>query len=132
MQKMKKLRATFARADVLALQEVHGTSGEIEGALFEQATHSECLVCAGVDRNAGGTAILIKKQLLKDKDAAHHFQLVRGRAHDVKFWSADAQLSSTIINVHNFGLIEQDLKVIRTVARNAMMSTRAFPTNNYL
>ena len=41
MQKVKKLRATFAQPDVLALQEVHGTSGEIEGALFEQAFHSE-------------------------------------------------------------------------------------------
>ena len=55
MQKLKRLRATFAQTDILALQELHGTSGEIEGALFQQVAHSEAFVCAGVDRNSGGT-----------------------------------------------------------------------------
>ena len=109
MQKLKRPRATFDQTDVFALQELHGSSGEIEGALFGQATHSEVSVCAGVDRNSGRTALIIKTQLLKDKDAVHHFQLVQGRANAVKFWSADAQFSNTIMNVHNFCLSEEDL-----------------------
>ena len=118
MQQLKRLRATFDQTDVFALQEAHGTSGEIEGALFEQATQSDVFVCAGVDRNAGGTAMLSKKQLLKDKDAAHHFQMVQGGAHAVKVWSADVQFSNTTINGHNFGLSEEDLKVISLFARS--------------
>ena len=75
---------------------------------------------------------MLKKQLLKDKDAAHHFQLVQGRDHAVKFWSADGQLSNNIINVHNLGPSGEDLNVIRTFARDAMMSTRALPTNHHI
>ena len=57
----EEIAATFAQADVLALQELHGTRGKIEGSLFEQVSHSEVFVCHGVDRNFGGTALLIKK-----------------------------------------------------------------------
>ena len=108
MQKMKKQQATSGQADVLALQELHGTSGEIEGALLNRHLTLRCF-SPGVDRNSGGTALFIKKQLLKDKDAAHHFLSSPGRAHAVKFWSADAELSNTIIRCHKLGLSEQDL-----------------------
>ena len=117
MRKLKKLRDILPRADVTALQEVHGESAEMETSLHEQAPQLLLFLNPGANRDQGGTVLLLKKSFIPKAEFCSHHIIVPGRVHAVDVWNEASSARGTFVNVHNYELSDADIAAIAAFVR---------------
>ena len=97
--KLQVLDRVLHSGDAVLLQELHGTEEEAALALFRYKADWHIELNVGLDRSTGGTAVLIRRSILKANATIMNDTVVSGRVQRTEICAVDERL--VLWNIHN-------------------------------
>jgi len=121
MKKIEKLSQVAAKAQIIGLQEVHGTEQKLRKALHSLLQNFLLFFNPGEHSGTAGTAFLVSKEIAAQEADVLPTRVVHGRVLLIAIRHGD--YCSEYVDIHNFELSPDDIAKTHAVLRQ--MSQRA-------